>query len=113
MNWSPKTARRLFTARSVLVLFGLQMVLFVASMVRNVPPSFDKGILDGLVLLVIEEARLINAVIDYLLFSPGYAGDLDLLLGFLALPFVYYITAVVVAVSGRTAYRAGRKRLSG
>ncbi|WP_160135724.1 hypothetical protein [Halococcus salsus] len=111
MNWLSKAPRRLFTARSVLVLFGFQMALFVASMLKDVPLSFNGGIVDGVVLLVVEEARLVNAGIDLLLFSSGYSGDLDLIMGFLALPLVYYLTAVVVALPGRAAYQLGRKQL--
>jgi hypothetical protein len=81
-------------------------------MLRDIPLSFAGGVLDRAVFLVVAEARLVNAVIDFLLFSPSYVGDLDLLLGFLALPVVYYLTAVVVAVPGRTAYRLGRARLA-
>ena len=109
MNRLTQAPRRLLTARSVLVLFGFQMILFVASMLKDVPTSFNEGIIDGLLLLVIEEARLVNAAIDYLLFSPSYVGDLDLLLGLLALPFVYYVTAVAIAVPGRATYRIGRE----
>ena len=112
MVWFKKTTRRLLVARSVVALFALQMALFVLSMIRDVPYSFDGGIIDGVVLLMIKEARLVNAGIDYLLFSPQYTGDLDLLLGFLALPLVYYITAVVVSVSGQAVYQFGQKRLA-
>lgn len=107
-----KTSQRLFTARSVLMLFGFQMVLLVASMLRDLPLSSDEGIINVLVSFVIEEARLVNAAIDFLLFSPSYSGDLDLLFGFLALPVVYYLTAIAVALSGRAVYRLCRKRFS-
>lgn len=78
----------------------------------DVPLSSDGGIINVLVSFMIEEARLVNAAIDFLLFSPSYSGDLDLLFGFLALPVVYYLTAIAVALSGRAIYRFGRKRLS-
>lgn len=107
-----KASQRLLTARSVLMLFGFQMVLLIVSMLKDVPLSPDRGTIDTLVLLVIEEARLVNAAIDFLLFSPSYSGDLDLLFGFLALPVVYYLTAIAVALSGRAVYRLCRKRFS-
>jgi hypothetical protein len=112
MERTTEWLRELLTARSVLAVFGLQLLLFVVSMLRDVPSSFDGGALESMVFLSIVHARLVNAVIDYLLFSPSYVGDLDLLLGFLALPVVYYLTAVVVTVLGRAAYRLRRTRLA-
>ena len=112
MNWPKKTARRLLVARSVVVVFALQMTLLVLSMVRDFPYSSEGGVLNEVLLLVLKEARLVNAGIDHLLFSPQYTGDLDLLLGFLALPLVYYITAIVVSVPGRAVYQFGQEQLA-
>ncbi len=110
---STEPIRRHLTARSVLIVFGFQLALLIASAVGDIPLSFDDaGVFDTLLLLVITEARLVNAFIDYLLFSSSYVGDLDLALGLLALPIVYYVTAVVVAVPGRAAYRFGRSQLA-
>ncbi|WP_114579372.1 hypothetical protein [Saliphagus sp. LR7] len=106
-----KKSRWFLTARSVLILFGIQMILLLASILRDVPRSFNEGIIDGVVLLVIEHARLVNAGIDFLLFSSDYTGNLDLIVGFLALPLVYYLSAIAIATTGRVAYQLGRKQL--
>lgn len=112
MQRPPERRRRRFTTRGVLAVFCVQLLFLVVSMLRDVPLSFGGGVLDRAVFLVVAEAQLINAGIDFLLFSPSYVGDLDLLIGFLALPVVYYLTAVVVAVPGRAAYRFGKARLA-
>ncbi|WP_114578343.1 hypothetical protein [Saliphagus sp. LR7] len=112
MHQLTKTSRRFLTARSVLILFGFQLILLLASILQAFVSSLNEGIVDGVLLLVVAHARLVNAGIDFLLFSPDYTGSLDLILGFLALPLVYYLTAIVVASSGRVAYQFGRKQLS-
>ena len=106
MNWSTTSLRRLFASRSVAVLFVAQIVLLLATLAF--PANEWRFEIDAALVLDImaREAVLVNEVIQYLL-PPDLKSE-DWWMGLLALPVVYYITAVVIAIPGRKAYRSGQ-----
>lgn len=106
MNWFETRVRRLLVSRSVAVLFVIQMMLLLATMAF--PGNEWQFEIDAALVLDImaREAVLVNEGIQYIL-PPGMK-TADWWLGLLALPVVYYITAVVVAIPGRKAYQVGQ-----
>lgn len=103
MTLSAGVSRKFLVSCSVLVLFGVQMAFLIAGFTAPI---------HGVRLLMVPvmvEAKFINQFTDYL-FAPGYNGLWDPLATILVLPIVYYITALVLAALGRTAYRLGGGR---
>lgn len=114
MERSLTTVRRLLASRSVAVLFGLQVALLVAVFLSpSLPsPGLETGTEQGFLAIILKpvfnEAVFVNEFIEHLL--PPDLKTEDWWLGLLALPIVYYLTAVVLAVSGRAVYRFGRRQ---
>ena len=114
MDRSLGTVRRLLAFRSVAVLFGLQIALLIGAFLSPSLPDLgpktvpERGYLLIILQPVFNEAVFVNEVIEYLL--PPDLKKEDWWLGLLALPVVYYLTAVVLAVPGRAVYRVSRRQ---
>ena len=102
MAEAARTVRRSLASRGVVVLFGIQLNLLLVTFAE---PFHG---MRAVTAPVIAQAEFVNGFTD-LLFAPGYAGLWDPSTTLLALPFVYYATAVVVAALGRSAARFGRR----
>ena len=97
----PSGVRRRFLSRGVVVLFGIQLTLLLATFAEPI-----HGV-QVVTIPVTAEAKFVNGFTDRL-FVPGYDGLWDPLATILVLPVVYYATAVVVSALGRALYRSGR-----
>lgn len=93
--------RNRFVSWEIVGLFLLQLALFAVAFVKTTPePSFV--VWD----VVAREAVLVNETVEFLL--PTGLKTEDWWIGLLAMPVVYYGTAVVVAAVGRIAWQSGR-----
>jgi hypothetical protein len=102
---SMKRFRGWVVSRGILGLFALQLALFAVSFVEMTASGSSFVVWA----VMSREAVLVNEAIELLL--PAGLETEDWWLGLLAMPVVYYATAVVVAASGRVLSRFGRRRL--